>query len=114
MTTPGELIGITGRIGPIPETGRRLGDVDDVVPDQWPQLLTYPDLEKIAAALNSGLYPLVLFLDQASEGGFEGRHWKPVFMTPEKHHAYAFQWFALALTACVAWVFLALRRGKNL
>ncbi len=114
VTTPGALVKITGRIGPIPRAGRRLGAIDDVSQDHWPQLLTYPDLGKIATALQTELYPLVLFLDQSSPGGFDGRNWKPVYMTPAKHRAYAFQWFALALTAIITWIVLALRRGKYL
>jgi surfeit locus 1 family protein len=103
---------ISGRLGPIPGAGRQLGPTDQVSGDRWPQLLTYPDLGLISTALDRELYPMVLFLDPDSPGGFDGRHWPPVFMTPARHRAYAFQWFALAATAVVAWVLLGLRRSR--
>lgn len=104
---------ISGRIGPIPATGRQLGPTDEVKKDRWPQLLTYPDLGRISSALDLKLYPMVLFLAPESPGGFDGRNWKPVFMTPARHRAYAFQWFALTATAIAAWVLLGLRRGRS-
>ena len=82
-------------------------------PDEWPQLLTYPDVGRIATALQTSLYPDVLFLDASSPGGFEDRAWRPVVMGPDKHHAYAVQWFALAVTALAAWILLAFRRGAR-
>ena len=108
-----EMITISGRLGPMPEPGRQLGEPGEINPEQWPQLLTYPDIDLIAAALNRPLYPWVLFLDEFSPGGFDGRHWKPVYMSPSKHRAYAFQWFALAITALFGWLLLAFRRGRQ-
>jgi cytochrome oxidase assembly protein ShyY1 len=104
---------ISGRLGPMPKPGRQLGAHTPLGTDSWPQLITYPDLDLIAGALKSDLYPLVLFLDASSPGGFEGRDWKPVFMTPAKHRAYAFQWLALAVAVLFTWVLLAVRRGRG-
>lgn len=105
------IISIHGHLGSIPAPGRRLGPVDAVYPDRWPQLLTYPDLTAIEKAVNMNIYPWVLFLNATSPGGFEGRNWTPVFMTPAKHRGYAFQWFALAVSCVLAWLFLGFRRG---
>jgi len=113
ISTPGEAIEISGRLGPIPASGRQLGPTDDVEPERWPQLLTYPDLARISGALGSELFPLVLFLDPESPGGFEGRDWPPVFLTPTRHRAYAFQWFALAAAILAAWFLLGLRGGTG-
>ena len=110
-TEPG-TVEILGRLGSIPPPGRRLGPIDKVKPDLWPQLLTYPDMGAIEQAMHEEIYPWVLFLDESSAYGFEGRNWKPVFMTPGKHRAYAFQWFALALTSVLAWLFLGYRRSQ--
>jgi len=112
IETVAGLFLISGRLGSLPVPGRQLGPPDIVDPEHWPQLLTYPDLATMESALGMDLYPWVLYLDEASPGGFEGRDWKPVFMTPDKHRAYAFQWFALAFASFLAWVFLGVRRGR--
>ena len=107
------IIEIGGRIGPMPRPGRQLGEANAMNPEEWPQLLTYPDRDRIAAALGIDLYPWILFLDLSSPGGFGDRKWSPVYMSPEKHRAYAFQWFALALTALTTWLILGFRRGRQ-
>jgi len=113
VETPDEELEISGRIGPIPVPGRRLGSEGEMLSHQWPQLVTYPELDKITTALGIELYPWVLFLNENSPGGFAGRQWKPVFMSPERHRAYAFQWFALAATALTGWIFLTMRKGVS-
>ena len=112
VSVPG-IIEISGRIGPIPKPGRQLGAARAMNPHEWPQLLTYPEHGRIAAALGIELYPWVLFLDVSSPGGFGDRMWSPVYMSPDRHRAYAFQWFALALATFVTWLILGFRRGRQ-
>jgi surfeit locus 1 family protein len=113
VETPAGPVEIKGRIGPMPVTGLELGDDTELTSDHWPQLQTYPKIDKIAEATQLDLYHWVLYLDETSPGGFSGRQWKPVFMSPEKHRAYAFQWFALAAAALAGWIYLTFRRGAN-
>lgn len=112
VETPVSELEISGFIGPMPVPGRQLGEEDRIATDQWPILLTYPRIESISRALDADLYPMVLFLDETARAGFEGRQWKPVYMSPAKHRAYAFQWFALAVTAIAGWIVLGVKRGK--
>lgn len=113
VETPQGALEISGRISEIPGVGRRLGETLVMKEDRWPQLVTYPDIERISAVLEQELYPLVLLLDAESAGGFEGRDWQPVYLSPEKHRAYAFQWYALAVTVFAGWILISLRRGKS-
>ena len=76
--------------------GFRLGKPDELVTDEWPQLVTYLDLETVSHALGTPLTLWLLQLDPADSGGFEGRQWTAAVMGPEVHAAYAFQWFALS------------------
>jgi surfeit locus 1 family protein len=39
------------------------------------------------------------------------RDWRPAVMRPEQHLAYAFQWFALAITVLVIFVVANLSSG---
>lgn len=111
-TADGELA-ISGRLGPIRGLGRQLGPAAELDRQNWPQLVTYPSVERVAAALGSELYPWVLYLDPDSPGGFGGRDWPPVYMTPQKHRAYAVQWYALALLGLACWAVVGWRRGKG-
>ena len=113
VETPDGKIEIKGRIGNIPGPGRELGQAKEMSVENWPQLQTYPKIEKISEAMQLDLYRWVLFLDENSPGGFSGRQWKPVFMSPERHRAYAFQWFAMAIAALAGWIYTAYRRGVN-
>ncbi|WP_298440661.1 SURF1 family protein [uncultured Ferrimonas sp.] len=57
------------------------------------------------------LIPALLWLQQPQQLGFK-RPWQPINMAAEKHHAYALQWFSLAL----AWLVVALllwRRNRK-
>lgn len=113
IETESGTLRISGRLGSIPVPGRQLGARDSVNPDRWPQLLTYPDVTEIEQAMEVKIYPWVLFLSESSPSGFEGRDWKPAFMTPAKHRGYAFQWFALALTCFLAWLVLGFKRSQT-
>ena len=94
--------------------GLRLGKPDELVTDEWPQLVTYLDLETVSDALGTHLPFWLLQLDPADSGGFEGRQWKAAVMGPEVHAAYAFQWFALSLATMVISVTLGVRRGRRM
>jgi len=93
--------------------GPRLGKPDELVADEWPQLVTYLDLETVSGALGAPLHPWLLQLDPAEPGGFEGRQWKAAVMGPEVHGAYAFQWFALALATIIIWLTMGVRRAQQ-
>ena len=50
----------------------------------------------VVALLVVGLLPVVLLLEADAAHGF-AREWRPVYgTTPDKHRAYAMQWFTLA------------------
>jgi surfeit locus 1 family protein len=93
--------------------GLRLGERDELVTDQWPQLVTYLELQTVSGALDTPLTPWLLQLDPAEPGGFDGRQWKAAVMGPEVHAAYAFQWFALSLATMIIWLTLGVRRAQR-
>lgn len=108
-TPPGHQV-LTGHLEALRTPGTRLGEPETFDPSRWPQLVTWPDRSAMGRALGENPYPLTLYLDSESPGGFAGRDWSPVVMGPNKHRAYAVQWFALGATAVVAWFVLALKR----
>lgn len=69
----------------------------------WPLRVQQIELDKFSSLINRQLLPFVVYLDKNEVIGFE-KNWQPIVMPPEKHRAYAFQWFSLAL----AWLLLML------
>ncbi|MBU2877491.1 SURF1 family protein [Aliiglaciecola lipolytica] len=78
--------------------------------DKWPMLLQSIDLTLIAKFTGTQVLPVVLQLDPEFPIGFT-RNWVAVVMAPEKHYAYAMQWFGLAIACAVIYI-VALRKRK--
>ncbi len=57
----------------------------------------------IAQKLNLPVYPFVLRLAKTSAYGYK-RDWAVVSMPPERHQAYALQWFGLALVVLIMYL----------
>ena len=99
----GGEISITGRINHFPRVGMKLEGAE-IPADNWPAVVQVIDINVLSKLL---AYPLVNFqieLDKLSPNGYT-REWQEASsMTPEKHRAYAVQWFLLALTLTVLFV----------
>lgn len=76
----------------------------------WPLLVQSIDLTFIGRALEQPVLPFVMQLDPAHPSGLV-RNWQAVVMAPEKHYAYALQWFALAIASLIIY-FVAFRSRK--
>ena len=70
---------------------------------RWPLRVQAIEIDKFSALISQKLLPFVVYLDKKESLGF-AKNWRPIVMPPEKHRAYAFQWFSLAL----AWILLML------
>jgi cytochrome oxidase assembly protein ShyY1 len=80
-----------------------------VVDGDWPKVLQQTDLDIIQQHYKKQILPFVVLLT-AEENSFFIRDWQPVVMAPEKHIAYAAQWFLLAFAGLV--VFIIAQRNK--
>lgn len=69
--------------------------------NQWPLRVQQIELEKFSQVIDVQLLPFVVYLDKTDKVGYK-KNWQPIVMPPEKHRAYAFQWFSLG----VAWLML--------
>ena len=89
-----------------PEKFFRLGATEEVN-EGWPKVVQQMKLPQLEQQLGYSLLPVVLLQDPADEYGFV-REWQAVYgVNPDKHRAYALQWFTLAL------VLLAIYIGVN-
>jgi surfeit locus 1 family protein len=75
----------------------------------WPKVVQYLDPSEISGRLGHRLEPLVVRLDPSAPAGFE-REWQLSPIGPERHYAYALQWFALAVVVLTVYVVLNVRR----
>lgn len=71
--------------------------------EQWPKRVPQVDLELFAKQSHLELLPFVIYAEPGDYGFVH--HYQPVVMGPEKHRAYALQWFLLALAALVIFIF---------
>ena len=101
---------VSGRLDELPVPGIRLeGSSAEAMPGPWPKLMNYPAWAELEAAYDRSLYPRILLLDRDQPDGFT-REWTPPGFGPERHVAYAIQWFGLALTVAVLYAVLNLHK----
>jgi surfeit locus 1 family protein len=91
---------ITGRLSRLPRPGLRLDPPITSAGSAWPRRLLFPQTPELITQLGYVVYDYQLLLDPDIPDGFV-RDWSPNLMSPEKHIAYAIQWFLLALTLLV-------------
>lgn len=75
-----------------------------LIDGQWPKVLQQTDLSVVNQHYQQAVLPFVVLLAEEVDSGFI-RNWQPVVMPPEKHMAYAMQWFLLAFAALAVFVF---------
>ena len=94
---------ITGRINRFPTVGLKLAGAE-IPTDSWPAIVQVIDTNVLAKQLGYPLFNFQVELDQVADYGYK-REWRePSPMTPEKHVAYAVQWFLLAITLTVLFI----------
>jgi surfeit locus 1 family protein len=69
------------------------------------------DLKFLSQFLHKSTYPFIIRLNKEERYGYT-RDWSLVSMPPERHFAYAFQWFCFAFVAAVLFIFLVYKKKK--
>lgn len=72
-------------------------------------IVEHVDTEMIGGLLQKKLYPFIMRLHKTEKYGFE-REWMLVSMSPERHQAYAVQWFAMAVVLVFIYAGLNFRK----
>ena len=105
-------VALTGRINTFPQVGIKLKGAE-IPTDSWPAVVQVVDELVLSEKL---AYPLAAYqieLDATAKEGFR-REWKTVTpIPPEKHVAYAVQWFGLALTLTVLFIWIGTRKRSE-
>lgn len=100
---------LTGMLDELPRPGVRAGTAG-IQANVWPQVLNYPTFKELQQLYGSSMQSRIVLLDASINDGFE-RIWQiDVGFGPERHVAYAVQWFGMALTVLIIFVVVNLRR----
>ncbi|NBB91587.1 MAG: hypothetical protein GVY32_00275 [Gammaproteobacteria bacterium] len=113
IETPSRAASIEGRLVDPPRVGRQLGEARALDADEWPNLVTYLDLDRVEAALETSLAGRIILLDPAHDIHLTGDPWRPVNFGPDRHRAYAWQWITMAVVVFLIWVALTWRSFRK-
>jgi cytochrome oxidase assembly protein ShyY1 len=106
-----DAVEITGHVYVAPGSAFLLAEQH--LDNTWPQRIQAVEMDKLSAAMATvvgpKVFPYPVRIDAGSRGALEV-DWQVVNMTPQKHQAYAVQWFAMAATLLVFY----LLRSSNL
>ncbi len=102
---------ISGVAAPYFRAGLQLEDTG--AGDSWPRRITYPSAAQLRALIDERLPAYQILLDSAEGDGYM-RSWRPYGMPPERHLAYAVQWYGLAAAALGIWLAVTIKRRRTL
>lgn len=86
-----------------PQKGVILGENIDPTVTGWPKRIQYINFEALSLQLGEPLAPFIIRLNNDAPHGFS-REWHIVNMPPQRHLAYALQWFGLAITLIIVYI----------
>ncbi len=111
--TPGGMHEIIGRLSDPPRVGVQIGSAEALDSQNWPNLMTYFEIERIREVFGSDLQDQVILLDPEHPAHLSGDEWQPVTFGPERHRAYAFQWISIAIAVLIIWLTLTIRSHRR-
>jgi surfeit locus 1 family protein len=97
----------------LPPAYAAFGEMTDSPSHTWPLRVEYVNLNQLAAYFNYSVTPYILSINPHHPAAYAIK-WEIVVMRPEKHRAYAFQWFAFALTLLILSTALNIRSRKRI
>jgi surfeit locus 1 family protein len=107
-----ESIVVSGRINHFPSVGLKLTGAE-IPTDSWPSVIQVVDVNVLAKKLAYPLMPFQIELDNNQQSGFK-REWQATtVMLPEQHIAYAIQWFALAITLTILFIWYSYKKNDK-
>ncbi|HEX7238226.1 MAG TPA: SURF1 family protein [Gammaproteobacteria bacterium] len=111
VAVAGESRTVSGRLDRLPRPGLRLGGE---TPDRGDALVVveFPTADELARRLGAPVLDYQVLLEPTAEDGYV-RDWQAPGLSPERHIAYAGQWFALGLGALAAAIVMAVRTVRR-
>ena len=85
---------------------------DTPYPRQFPKIIQQVQHALIAQEIQETVAPLQFRLTELPANTPLSNHWQPVYGSPQKHYAYALQWFIFALILIFLFIKLNLRKAN--
>lgn len=103
---------LSGRVNSFPGVGIKIAGAEIPSAD-WPAVVQLVDTKVLAKVLQTELLDYQVEMDATANEGYM-RNWTiPVEISPEKHVAYALQWFGLALTLTLLFLWTIIKKPIN-
>jgi surfeit locus 1 family protein len=111
---PAGVVTIRGLVDELPVPGLAAGRVPATSGSAWPRVTSFPQTADLGAALGHPVEPRQILLAADEPGGYL-RNWKPASASfpPDRHVAYAVQWWSLACLVVGLYLFMNFRRRKE-
>ena len=100
---------ILGRVNNFPVVGIKLAGAE-IPTDGWPSVVQVVDTNILSDRLGYSLLPFQVELDAGMNEGYLREWRKSTVILPEKHIAYAVQWFGLAITLTILFIWFGTKR----
>ena len=100
---------VSGLAAPLFRPGLRLEE--PLTGDAWPRRMIYPTADQLRELIDRRLPGHQVLLADSEPDGFI-RAWVPYGLTPERHLAYAVQWYGLAAAAIGIWLAVTIKRRR--
>ncbi len=101
---------ITGRINNFPSVGIKLAGAQ-IPTAGWPSVVQVVDSNTLAKKLGYSLFQFQIELAKELPDGYKREWHTSTIMLPEQHTAYAIQWFALALTLTILFIWYSFKNN---
>lgn len=86
--------------------------LSSVAMDPNSQRLQFIDTSELMSLSKKAIFPAVFYQQDINDQALIAKpHYNPVVMSPQKHHAYALQWFLIALAA--AFIFYKVKKVES-
>ena len=89
-----------------------LSNIQEEQAATWPQVVQKIDIPAWSKKLDLALHPYTVRLAQGSTGALLA-NWQTINMLPEKHKAYAVQWFTMAAALLLMYLYFGTRNPVN-
>lgn len=100
---------LSGRINTFPVVGIQLPGAE-IPTAGWPSVVQVVDTKILSDSLGYALFPFQIELDAEMDNGYLREWKKTTVMPPEKHIAYAVQWFCLAITLTILFFWVSSKK----
>ena len=80
---------------------------------KWPLRIQQVDLKALSSLLGENVFPMLVNFKAPCLYSFEVPPFQSEEFPPERHFGYAFQWFSLALTLSILYIWFLFRQSRS-